>query len=317
MISLLMGCGGSNTTSTDTVTQNTTPRPSKPKVALIMKSLANEFFKTMESGALRHQVEHMEQYDLICNGIKDEQDMARQIELVEQMVAAQVNAIVIAPADSKALVGVCQKAQAAGIMVVNIDNKFDDVVLTERQVKFPFVGPDNRKGAALAGDFLASHLQPGDSVAILEGVPTAFNAIQRKSGFTDAIEKGGLKLVTSQSGLWETEKANQVAAGILTEYPDLKAFLCANDNMALGVVAAIKAAGKQKQVQVVGFDNIQAIQELIREGSVLCTVDQHADQLAIFGIEYALEMLKNKQVPVDKETPVDLVTLDTLNKSQP
>jgi ribose transport system substrate-binding protein len=82
--------------------------------------------------------------------------------------------------------------------------------------------------------------------------------------------------------------------------------------MALGAVSAIKAAGKSDDILVVGFDNILAVQRLLKEKKILCTVDQHADKLALFGIEYALEMLKEKSVPVDKETPVDLVTAETL-----
>ena len=160
----------------------------KPKVALIMKSLANEFFKTMEEGARAHQKEHANEYDLTVVGIKDEQDVAKQIDYVETMMAQKVDAIVIAPADSKALVPVCKRAMDAGIIVVNIDNKFDAGVLAEKGVKIPFVGPDNRKGARLAGEYLAARLKPGDKVAIIEGIPNAFNGIQRKLGFEDAMK---------------------------------------------------------------------------------------------------------------------------------
>ena len=96
----------------------------KPQVALIMKSLANEFFTTMEDGAREHQKGNAEAYDLICNGIKDEQDVNKQIEIVNQMIARGVDAIVIAPADSKALIAVCRTAKNKGIVVVNIDNQF-------------------------------------------------------------------------------------------------------------------------------------------------------------------------------------------------
>lgn len=286
--------------------------PAKPRIALVMKSLANEFFKTMQDGATAHQQAHSAAYDLLANGIKDELDVARQVEIVEQMIAQQVQAIVLAPADSKALVAVCQRAQAAGIVVINIDNKLDAAVLAERNLRIPFVGPDNRKGARLAGEVLAKQLQAGDQVAILEGIPTAFNAQQRKAGFEDALHAAGLNLVRSQSASWETAKANQVAAALLVEKPELKALLCANDSMALGAVAAIRAAGKTGQVRVVGFDNIQAVRQLIKEGQVLATVDQHGAQLAVFGIEYALEVLKNKTTPADKETAVDLITAATL-----
>jgi ribose transport system substrate-binding protein len=284
----------------------------KPRVALIMKSLANEFFKTMEDGARAHQQANKDTYSLICNGIKDEQDVARQIAIVEQMIAQGVSAIVIAPADSKALVPACKRASDAGIVVVNIDNKFDDAVLADKKIRIPFVGPDNRKGARLAAEHLAGRLKKGDEVAIVEGVPNAFNGVQRRLGFEDAMKAVGAKIVSSQSANWMPDQAEKVVAGMLVQHPGLKAILCANDNMALGAVTALQAAGKAGKVLVVGYDNISAIRQRMKEGKVLCTIDQHADRIAVFGIEYALDILREKTTPADKETPVDLITADSL-----
>ena len=123
---------------------------------------------------------------------------------------------------------------------------------------------------------------------------------------TSAVESAG----------WETAKAYQIAAALLIEKPELKAILCANDSMALGAAAAVKAAGQATQVRVVGFDNIQAVRQLLKDGQVLATVDQHGDQLAVYGIEYALDVLKNRASPADRETPVDLITAETLPEAK-
>jgi ribose transport system substrate-binding protein len=294
-----------------------TSKPQKkgpPRVALVMKSLANEFFKTMEDGARAHNKKSAGAYELVANGIKDEKDVAGQVALVEQMIAQRVDALVVAPADSKALVPVCKRAMDAGIVVVNIDNKFDAGVLADKQVVIPFVGPDNRKGARLAGDCLAKRLKRGDEVAIVEGAPNAYNGIQRKLGFEDAMKAAGAKIVGSQSGRWMMADAEKVVSGMVVQFPNLKAVLCANDNMALGAVAALKGAGKSGRVYVVGYDSITAVQSGIKNGTILCTVDQHADQIAVYGIQYALEIIATKAVPKDKETPVDLVTADVLNR---
>src|ERR1017187_7584805 len=239
------------------------PTPGKPKIALVMKSLANEFFSTMAEGAKKHQAANAATYDLVVNGIKNETDLAEQVNLVEQMIAQQVNAIVIAPADSKALVTVLKRAKEAAILVVNIDNKLDADVLVQADLKVPFVGPDNRAGARKVGEALAKQIQAGDKVAIIEGIPTAFNGQQRQLGFEDAMKAAGMNIVSVQSGNWEMDKANNIAAAMLSEHVDLKAILCANDNMALGAVAAIQSAGKAGQVLVVGFDNIGAIHQMI------------------------------------------------------
>ena len=281
--------------------------PERKQIALVMKSLANEFFKTMEDGAREHWKEHSKTYELHCNGIKDEQDVNRQIEIVNQMIAKKVDAIVIAPADSKALIPVCKKAMEKGIVVINIDNKFDSEVLQQENIKISFVGPNNRQGAKLAGDYLAQSLKKKDKVAILEGRPGAFNGIQRKLGFEDAMLEAGVEISTSQSAYWEQENAFDMATQIYNKFgSELKAILCANDNMALGAVQALRG----KDVKIIGFDNISAIQTLIKEGRVVCTVDQHADRIAVNGIEYALEILKTGQKPADRETAVDLITAE-------
>ncbi|HET6568864.1 MAG TPA: sugar ABC transporter substrate-binding protein [Rhodothermales bacterium] len=284
----------------------------KPRVALIMKSLANEFFVTMAEGAKAHQAAHADQYELIVNGIKNENDVAQQVRLIDQMIASGVDAIVLAPADSRALVPAVEKAQQAGIAVVNIDNKLNDDILAQAGISVPFVGPNNREGARKVGEVLARQLEPGDKVAILEGVPTAFNAKQRLQGFQDAMGAAGMDVVDVQSGYWEQGPANTVAAAMLSEHPDLKALLCSNDNMALGAAAAVRHAGREGDVMIVGYDNISAIHDMLKDGRVLATADQHAAQLAVFGIEYALQLLDGQTVPGDRETPVDLVTADSL-----
>jgi len=299
----------------------------RPKVALVMKSLANEFFKTMEAGARKHHAEDPSAYELISNGIKDEQDVGKQFDLVEQMVARGVDAIVLAPADSRALIAAAVRAMKAGVVVINIDNRLDPAILKRKGVHIPFVGPSNRKGAELAGLHLAKTIGRGGKVAIIEGLPTADNAQLRRKGFEDAVAAGGLEVVAVQAGNWEMAKANQITSALLTEHPDLQGLMCANDSMALGAAAALKSAGREDAVRVVGFDNISAVKELVRDKRVLATVEQHGHRLAVFGIEYALQILAQRRGvadgsgntgahsgPPDRETPVELVTYETLTE---
>lgn len=297
------GCGGKEPGSDE---------PTRPRVALIMKSLANEFFVTMAEGAEAHQRAHEGEYELIVNGIKDENDLSQQVALVEQMVSLGVDAIVLAPADSKALVPAAKRALEAGIVVVNIDNKLDADVLAQNAVSVPFVGPDNREGARLVGDVVGRMLSPGSEVAIIEGIPTAFNAQQRRLGFEDAMQAAGMRIVSVQSGRWEQAPAHTVASAMVSEFPNLRAILSSNDNMALGAAAAVQQAGKTDDIVLVGFDNISAVRRMIEEGRIEATADQHADQLAVYGIEYALQILRGEAQPEDKETPVDLITAETI-----
>jgi ribose transport system substrate-binding protein len=126
------------------------------------------------------------------------------------------------------------------------------------------------------------------------------------------MEAVGAKVVGVQSGQWEMEKGNSVAAAMLSEYPNLKALLCDNDGMALGAVSAVRAAGRTGKTFVVGYDNINAIKPMLKDGRVLATVDQHAAQQAVFGIELALKARAAKKTQSQLgdivETPVDLIT---------
>ncbi len=284
------------------------PETHKPRVALVMKSLANDFFATMADGARQYQAQHTADFELLVSGIRNETDLTEQVNLVEQAVAQGANAIVIAPADSRALVPALRRAQQQGVAIINIDNRLDPDAVREAGLKVSFVGPDNRDGARRVGAVLAQRLPAGAEVAIIEGVPTAFNGQQRRAGFEDAMQAAGMKVVAVQSGDWELEKANSVAANLLTAHPALKALLCANDNMALGAAAAVAAAGRTQQVLVAGFDAIGAIRPLLADGRVVATADQHAGQLAVFGIERASAALHGGPASADQTTPIDLVT---------
>ena len=102
---------------------------------------------------------------------------------------------------------------------------------------------------------------------------------------------------------------------MMREHLDLVALLAGNDSMALGAVAAVKAAGKTGKVQVVGYDNIGAIKPMLADGRVLATADQYAAKQAVFGIEIALKALAEKKkqndMPAEVKTDVVLVTKDT------
>ena len=153
VVPLLPGCGNEEPAAESVA--------AKPTVALVMKSLANEFFSRMADGAREHQAAHADRYELIVNGTRNESDLTQQVALIEQMIARRVDVIVLAPADSKALVPAVKRAMDSGIVVINIDNKLDGGLLADASLRVPFVGPDNREGARLVGAHLASTLGAG------------------------------------------------------------------------------------------------------------------------------------------------------------
>jgi ribose transport system substrate-binding protein len=280
----------------------------KPRVGIVMKSLSNEFFKNMADTARAYQAKRGD-FELKAVGMKDETDVDSQVVAVESMTIQKMNIIVLAPADSRAMVAPAAKALKAGIMVINIDVALDEAAKKKAGLDLAFIGPDNREGAKLAGDALGKVLKPGDKVVIIEGNPGADNGRQRKAGFMDSVKQYQLNLVASRSAMWGTEEANQVFSNILTAHPDIKGVMAANDSMAVGIVKAIDAAGKSGKIKVVGFDNIPAVRPLIKSRKMLATVDQFGAEMAANAIDLGLKAHKSG-VPLKGwvKTPVALVT---------
>jgi ribose transport system substrate-binding protein len=280
----------------------------KPKIGLVMKSLANEFFKQMEAGAEAYAAKNADKFDFKAVGMKDERDFASQVDAVENFVTQKYDIIVVAPADSKAMVTPLAKAVKAGVAVINIDVELDKDAKKAAGIDLAFFGPDNRGGAKLAGDALAKALGAGGKVVILEGNPEADNGQQRKKGFEDSIAEGKLQLLDSKTAHWETEEANTLMTNFLTQYHDIQGVMAANDSMALGVVKALDSAGKSGSIKVVGFDNIPAVQPLIKGGKMLATVEQYGAKMAAMGIEYGLRQLAGEKFTGWVKTDVKLIT---------
>lgn len=281
----------------------------KPVVGLVMKSLANEFFKTMEEGARKFAAEDGT-FELVPVGMNSETDIDTQINAVENFITRRVDMIVLAPSDSVGLVPSVKKAVDAGILLLNFDVTLDKSALVANGLpeNFLFVGPDNELGSEMVGDFMAEKLGKGSKVIIIEGNPGADNAKQRKAGFMKTVQKYNLDLLSSTTAHWETEEANTVMTNLLTRHPDVQGVMCANDSMAVGVVKAIEAAGMIGKIDVVGFDNIEACQQLIKEGKMLATVDQFGPEMAANAIKVGFRILGGEKLDGWIKTPVEVVS---------
>jgi ribose transport system substrate-binding protein len=205
------------------------------------------------------------------------------------------------------------KALKAGVKVINIDVELDKDAKKAAGIDLAFFGPDNRAGAKMAGDALAKKLGSGGKVVILEGNPEADNAVQRKLGFMDAVNEGKLQLLDSKTAHWETEEANTLMTNFLTQYHDIQGVMAANDSMALGVVKALDAAGLAGKVQVVGFDNIPAVQPLVKNGKMLATIEQYGADMAVLGINYGLKELAGEKFSGWVKTPIKLIEAKDLS----
>lgn len=289
--------------------------PGKLRIALVLKSVTDPFTMAMTHAAQNYQQHYASQFGLTIRGTTTESATSVQIKMVEDLIKAKMNAIVIAPTDSKALTAVVARGIKAGIIMITIDNPLDDASQDAAGISVPFVGPNNFNGATQVGRYLAARLKPGDEVGIIEGISADRNAQQRTSGCKDAMAAGGMKVVAIQAGDWDYGKGRDVASKMLNDNPQIRGLLCGNDNMAMGAVDAVRDAGRTGGVYITGYNDADAIKPLIADGRVLATINQFADRQAIFGIDVALKAVteQRKQSELSRviETPLQLVTAAT------
>jgi ribose transport system substrate-binding protein len=312
---MIAGCGqGSGqgaSPAAPSATGASTPSQSQPRrVALVMKTLTNPFFAEMERGA--RQAEAELGVTLIVKTAAQETSIDQQIAIIERLIDQKVDAIVIAPGDSTSLVPVLVRAQQAGIIVVNIDNRLDPTLSHKLGLlDVPFISVDNEDGAYQAARAVSASITAPTKVAIIEGITSAQNAIDRTHGAQRAFaENPTLTLVATETAHWKIDEAYAVTKRLLIAHPDVGVIFCANDMMALGALQYLTETNRTS-VQVAGFDALAAAREAISAGRMMVTVDQQAAQQGYLGIRYAVSRLEGDKVPAETLVPVKLITRAT------
>lgn len=283
------------------------------KIAFVMKALSNPFFTKMEQGVVEYAEKH--QIPLEIFGIERETDIEHQISIIENLISRGYGAIILAPADSKKLIPVCQKALQQGIIVINVDAPLHKPTLSQLSLSIPFIGPDNVAGGRLIGDYVVNKLKGEGKILIIEGIRGAENADQRKLGIVEAItQNSNIKIAASESGNWHTDEALTLVTQLLQVNDSIDAILCANDSMALGAMQAVDLMGLPTSPLITGYDNIESVRTEMAGGRIHATIEQHPEFMAVLGLQSAVLMMKGQKLQEIGRTPIELVTHDTFGK---
>ncbi len=295
----------------ETITTAELDKITKPnevyKLALVVKTRNNPFFSPMIAQA-QSEAKKLGMM-LEIQAPAQETDKEKQFAIVQDLTARKVDAILIAPADSKAIVPALKKAKDAGIIVINLDNRVDATAAASAGLQpISYVGADNEAGGKLAGEAMVEALGGKGKVAVLEGIRGADNAEARKRGFQSAV-KGKLDIVASESANWDTQQAYAKTQSLLAAHPDVQGVFCANDKMALGAIKAIREAGKNGKIAVIGYDNIPDVKPYLKSGEMKATIDQHPDSMGQYGVKMAVGVL-TKTAPAGREllVPLQVIT---------
>ncbi len=282
------------------------------KIGALTKNLSNEFFITMSKGY--EDAAAAMGIDVQVGSTPTEDAADEQLGILETWLNdGTYQGIIATPFRATSLNSALAKATEMGLPIINIDELIPADAAAESGIQIAQrIASNNVRGGQLAGDYFVSILPAGAEVAIIEGAPGTSSSIDRVTGFKNAAEAGGLKVVASQPANWDRAEAFNVASNILQANPNVKAIFAANDGMGLGAVEAVEAGGLGGQVLVASVDAVPEAVQAVREGRLAGTVAQFPDEMAYLAVESMTKLLEGRPVAPFMESPVVLYTKDNV-----
>lgn len=266
-------------------------------VGLSISTMNNPFFVALRDGA---QAE-AKAVGINLITVDAQNDAAKQIAGVEDLIQKKVPVILLNPTDSDAVASVVKEATAAGIKVISLDRAVNGAEVSSH------IASDNAAGGRMAGEFLLKKLGGKGNLVELEGIPGSSAARERGKGFESAIAgKPSVKLVTEQPANFDRAQGLSVMENILQGNKDIQGVFAQNDEMALGAQKAIEEAGL-KNVAIVGFDATPDAVAAVKAGKLAATVQQKPELIGKLGVDTAKLLIDGK--PVDRNIPVPLALI--------
>ncbi len=286
-----------------------TPLPAAAEgenVVLFLKNITNPYWRAVRIGGEKAAKEHGLDLEIAAPTKPD--NIEEQTRLVEDWIVKKPDAFVFVPVDYKAMVPTVQKVNEAGIPIINFSNKISDVDLVT------YVGSDDFIIGYETAKHLFDELGGKGRVIYIDGVPAAITAQRRKAGFEKALEEyPDIELLTSQPANYRRLPAIQVMENLMQRFPAVDAVMAANDDMAVGVVEALKAAGRADQTKVVGIDVIPDAAALIKAGDMYASADYSGHDQGYIAVTAAAKHLRGEPVPEEIILPVTIVTRENVD----
>lgn len=270
-------------------------------VGLAVSTLNNPFFVDLKEGAEAKAAE----LGLTLRVVDAQDDPARQLAGIEDLIAAGVDVILINPTDSAAVVPAVLAANRAGIPVITVDRAADGGLVVSH------IASDNVLGGRMAAELIVERAGGQAKVVELEGIPGTTAARERGQGFNEVMgQHPGMVVVARQEAGFDRARGLTVMENILQAQPEIHFVFAHNDEMALGALVAIEAAGRAGQIQVVGFDATDDAVRAVSQGRMLATVAQQPRLMGALGVETAVKVLAGQPVDAFIPVPLTLVVAD-------
>lgn len=263
------------------------------KIGLSISTLNNPFFVSLRD-AIVADAEAKGMEVIVVNA---QDDAATEISGIEDLIQQDVDILLINPTDSAAVSSAVQSANNADIPVITIDRSVD-----EGEVE-TLITSDNVAGGELAANFILEKLGEGARVAEIEGIAGASATRERGEGFHNIADES-LEIVASQPADFDRTKGLTVMENTLQGNRDIEAVFAHNDEMALGAVEAIKAAGKD--IMVIGFDGVEDALKSVEAGELTATIAQQPDIMGQKAVSTVQKILNGEKIEETIKIPLDL-----------
>ena len=237
-------------------------------IAVVPKGTSHVFWLQVEEGARAAGKEF--HATILWSGPRQETEYARQIEIVDSMIARHVDGLAVAAADRQILTASLERAAVAKIPVTVFDSGVDsDKFMT-------FVATDNLAAGGVAARKLAELLGGKGTVAVMGHAPGSFSTMDRERGFTETLAKEfpGIQVVATQFSMADPAKGMAAAENILTAHPELSGMFASSEPSSVGVARAIRARGLAGKVKFVAFDSTEGLKADEKAGVIQALVVQ-------------------------------------------
>lgn len=289
----LVGCSmeGDNTKTSDTPAKE-----SGQVIGLSISTTNNPFFVDLQKGVM----EAAKEEGMTVKVVDAQDDTATQLNGMDDLIQQGVDIILVNPVDSDAIAPAVESANQAGIPVIAIDRSSagGDIL--------SFIASDNVEGGKMAAEFIIEQIGEGGKVVQLEGIPGSSSANERGEGFMKGAE-GKLDIVASQTANYNRAEGLNLMEDLLQTHGDIQAVFAQNDEMALGALEAIKAAGKAEDIIIVGFDGNDDALKSIEQKEMTATIAQQPVEMGRLAVKAAKDHFTGTTPDAEIPSPLKLV----------
>jgi ribose transport system substrate-binding protein len=277
-------------------------------IAVVPKATSHLFWVSVEAGAMAAGRDL--KVDVLWNGSPTETDYARQVQIVDSMIARQVDGLAVAAQDRTTLSASLDRAAAAHIPVTVFDSGVDSTNY------MTFLATNNYQAGEMAARKLAELVHNKGKIAMIMHAPGSKSTMDREAGFEDTVRKDfpRVQIVARQYGMSERSKSMAAAENFLTAYPDLDGIFGSAEPESVGAGLALKARGRSGKVEYVAFDASPDLIADLKDGTITALVAQDPFKMGYQAVKTLVDKLHGIDPPKTIDMSATVVTKSDLDK---